>query len=44
LVDPYRVALSNDLEENLNFYVANNIFVDVDVKELNDILSFSGHI
>jgi hypothetical protein len=32
LVDAYRVALSTDLEENLNFYVAENIFIIVDAK------------
>jgi hypothetical protein len=36
LVNPYRVASSNDLEENLNFSIAKNIFVDVDTKELNN--------
>ena len=36
LVNPYRVASFNDLEENLNFSIANNIFVDVDTKELNN--------
>jgi len=44
LVDLYRVALSNDLDENLNFCITKNIFVDVDVEKLNDVLSFSGHI
>jgi hypothetical protein len=29
LVDPYRVPLSIDLEENSNFHVTENIFVDV---------------
>jgi hypothetical protein len=47
LVDPYRVALSNDLEENLNFHIVENIFVDVgvgvDAEELNDILISSRH-
>jgi hypothetical protein len=42
LVDPYRIAMSNDLEENLNFCIAKNIFIDVDTKELNDVLSSSG--
>ena len=31
LVDSYRVAPSNDLEENLNFRITDNIFVNVDV-------------
>jgi len=33
--------LSNDLEQNSNFCITNNIFVDVDVdaEKLNDILS-----
>jgi hypothetical protein len=44
LIDAYRVILSNDLEENLNFCVAENIFVDVDVEELNDVMRTSGHI
>jgi len=39
LVEPYRVAPSIDLEENLNFHVFNNCLVDVDVEELNVILS-----
>jgi hypothetical protein len=39
LVEPYRVAPSIDLEENLNFHVFNDSFVDVDVEELNAILS-----
>ncbi|KAL9366735.1 hypothetical protein Peur_037934 [Populus x canadensis] len=42
LVEPYRVAISIDLEENSNFFVFNNIFVDVDVEELNVVLSSSG--
>jgi hypothetical protein len=45
LVEPYRVAPSIDLEENLNFRVFNNIFVDVDVdtntEELNVVLNSS---
>jgi hypothetical protein len=40
LVEPYRVATSIDLEENSNFCVFNNIFVDVE--ELNVVLSSSG--
>jgi len=43
LVYPYRVALSNDLEENSNFCFVENIFVDVDAKELNDVLSSNEH-
>jgi len=43
LVDPYRVTSSNDLEENSNFCFAENIFIDVDIKELNDILNSSWH-
>jgi len=43
LVDLYRVALSNDLEENSNSCIAENIFIDVDAEELNDFLSSSGH-
>jgi hypothetical protein len=39
LVDPYRVAPSNDLEEISNFCFVENIFVDVAAKELNDVLS-----
>jgi hypothetical protein len=39
--------LSTNLEENVNFCVAKNIFVDVDVdvdvKVLSDILKTSGH-
>ena len=47
MVEPYRVAPSIDLEENLNFRIFNNIFVDVDVdvdtdtEELNVVLSSS---
>jgi hypothetical protein len=39
LVEPYRVAPSIDLEENLNFHVFNNSLVDVDAEELNVVLS-----
>jgi hypothetical protein len=42
LVEPYRVAPSIDLEENSKFHIFNNIFVDVDVEELNVVLSSSG--
>jgi len=41
LVEPYRVAPSIDLEENSNFHVFDNIFVNGDVGELNVVLSFS---
>jgi len=43
LVDLYQVAPSNDLEENLNFWIAKNIFVDFDDEELNDIFSSNEH-
>jgi len=39
LVEPYRVAPSIDLEENLNFRVFNDCLVDVDADELNVVLS-----
>jgi hypothetical protein len=35
--------LSIDLEENLNFHVTNNTFVDIDANELNDILITNRH-
>jgi hypothetical protein len=38
LVEPYRVAPSIDLEENLNFHVFNDSLVDVDAEELNVVL------
>jgi hypothetical protein len=41
LVEPYRVAPSIDLEENSNFRVFNDSLVDVDVEELNVVLSFT---
>jgi hypothetical protein len=41
LVEPYRVALSIDLEENSNFHVFNDSLVDIDVEELNVVLSTS---
>jgi len=44
LVDPYWVASSNDSDENLNFRITKNIFVDVDAGELNGVLSSSKHI
>jgi hypothetical protein len=39
LVEPYRVAPSIDLKENLNFRVYHDSLVDVDAKELNVALS-----
>ena len=42
LVEPYRVAPSIDLEENLNFHVFDDSLVDVDAEELNAVLSSSG--
>ena len=39
VVNPYRVAPSIDLEENSNFRVFNDSLVDVDVEELNVVLS-----
>jgi hypothetical protein len=42
LVEPYRVAPLVDLEENSNFHVFDDSLVDVDAKELNVVLSFSG--
>jgi len=42
LVEPYRVAPSIDLEGNSNFRVFEDSLVDVDVKELNVVLSSSG--
>jgi hypothetical protein len=42
LVEPYRVALSIDLEENLNFRVFDDSFVDDDTEELNVVLISSG--
>ena len=42
MVEPYRVASSIDLEENSNFRVFDDNLVDVDTKELNVVLSYSG--
>jgi len=42
LVEPYRVAPSINLEENLNFRVFDDSLVDVDTEELNVVLSSSG--
>jgi hypothetical protein len=38
LVEPYQVAPSIDLEENLNFHIFDNVYIE----ELNVILSSSG--
>jgi hypothetical protein len=35
VVEPYRVAPSIELEENLNFHVFDDSLVDVDAEELN---------
>jgi hypothetical protein len=43
LVDLYRVTISNDLKENLNFHTTEKTFVDIGAEELNNVLSFSGH-
>jgi len=42
LVEPYRVAPSIELEENLIFCVFDDSLVDVDAEELNVVLSSSG--
>jgi len=42
LVEQYRVTHSIDLEENSNFRVFDDSLVDVDIKELNVVLSSSG--
>ena len=42
MVEPYRVALSIDLEENSNFHVFDDSLIDVDIEELNIVLSSSG--
>jgi hypothetical protein len=42
LVELYWVAPSIDFEKNSNFHIFDNIFVEVDVKELNVLLSSSG--
>jgi hypothetical protein len=41
MVEPYRVAPSIDLEENLNFHVFNDCLVDVDAEVLNGVLSYT---
>jgi len=43
LVGPYQIAPSYNLEENSNFRITENIFIYVDAKELNDVLSSSWH-
>jgi len=42
LVEPYWVAPSIELEENSNFHVFDDSLVNVDVEELNVVLSSSG--
>jgi len=42
LVEPYRVAPWIDLEENSNFRIFDDSLIDVDVEELNVVLSSSG--
>jgi hypothetical protein len=42
LVEPYRVAPSIELEENLNFRVFDDNLVNVDAEKLNVVLSSSG--
>ena len=42
MVEPYQVAPSIDLEENLNFHVFNDSLVDVDIEKLNVVLNSSG--
>jgi len=42
LVEPYWVAPSIDLEDNSNFCIFDDSLVDVDVEELNVILSSNG--
>ena len=42
MVEPYRVALSIDLEENSNFHVFDDSLIDVDIEELNIVLRSSG--
>ena len=39
LVEPYRVTHSIDLEKNLNFHVFDDSLINVDIKELNVVLS-----
>jgi len=42
LVEPYWVTPLIDLEKNSNSRIFDNIFVDLDSKELNVVLSSSG--
>ena len=42
LIKPYWVVSSIDLEENSNFHVFDDSLIDVDVEELNVVLSSSG--
>jgi len=42
LVEPYWVTPLIDLEENSNFHIFNDSFVDVNVEELNAVLSSCG--
>ena len=42
LVEPYRVAPLIELEENSNFHVFDDSFVDVNAEELNVVLRSSG--
>jgi hypothetical protein len=44
LVDSYRVISFTKLEENLNFYIAENTYVHVGISYLNHILCTSRHI
>jgi len=41
LVEPYRVAPSINLEENLNYHLFDNSLIEVDVNELNVVLNSS---
>ena len=43
LVDPYWVVPSTNLEENLIFCVTENLFVVVNIRDLNDILRTNRH-
>jgi len=44
LVEPYWVAPSIDLEENLNFHVFDDSLIDVDTEELNVVLRSSRQV
>ena len=37
-------SLVYQIKRKLNFYVAENIFINVDIEELNDVYGTSGHI